>query len=104
MFMDLTYLHLYDNKFTDEEPNEDDVEKPWVFNMGGLLTLDDISPNVEGNKDHNQHLISNASTKKTLAQIGDVMQEIINEVKEGGINSLTMPSFDSNVQSIHFPR
>ncbi len=66
MFVDLTYLHLYDNKFNDKEPNEDVVVKPWVFNMGGLLTLDDISPNVEGNKDHNQPLISNASIKKPL--------------------------------------
>ncbi len=31
MFVDLTYLHLYDNEFDDEEPNEDDVEEPWVI-------------------------------------------------------------------------
>ncbi len=85
MFANLTYLHLYDNEFNDEEPNEDDIEEPWVFNMGGLLTLDDTSPNVEGNKNHNQPSISNALTERALAQIGDVVQEIINEVKEGGI-------------------
>jgi hypothetical protein len=50
---DLTYLHLYDNESNNEEPNEDDIEKPWVANMGGLLTLDGISSNVEGEKDQN---------------------------------------------------
>jgi hypothetical protein len=53
--------------------------------MGGLLTLDDTSPNVEGNKNHNQPSISNALAERALAQIGDGVQEIINEVKEGGI-------------------
>ncbi len=63
MVANLTYLHLYDNESNDEEPNEDDIEEPWVVNMGGLLTLDGISPNVEGEKDHNQPSISNAPTK-----------------------------------------
>jgi hypothetical protein len=67
IFMNLTYLHLCDNEFDDEELYEDDIEKPWVFNMGGLLTLDDTSPNVEGNKDHNQPSISNAPTERALA-------------------------------------
>jgi hypothetical protein len=58
-----TYLHLYDNEFNDGEPNEDDIEEPWVVNMGGLLTLDVTSPNVEGEKDHNQPSISNAPIK-----------------------------------------
>jgi hypothetical protein len=53
MFMDPAYLHLYDNESNNEEPNEDDIEKPWVVNMGGLLTLDGTSPNAEGEKDHN---------------------------------------------------
>jgi hypothetical protein len=69
MFVDLTYLHLYDNEFDDNEPNEDDIEEPWVFNMGGLLTLDYISPNVEGNKDHNQPSISNAPKKEPLPKL-----------------------------------
>jgi hypothetical protein len=97
MFVDLTYLHLYDNEFDDEEPNEDDVEEPWVFNMGGLLTLDDISPNVEGNKDHNQPLISNAPTKKALAQIGDVVQVI-----DHATSLLCVVA--SNVQNIHLSK
>jgi hypothetical protein len=50
---DLTYLHLYDNESNNEEPNEDDIEETWVVNMGGLLTLDGTSPNVEGEKDQN---------------------------------------------------
>jgi len=109
MFVDLTYLHLYDNEFDDNEPNEDDIEKPWVFNMGGLLTLDYISPNVEGNKDHNQLSISNAPKKRALAQIGDVVQEIINEVKEGGIQLIDHATsllcvVTSNVQSIHLSK
>ncbi len=28
MFANLTYLHLYNNESNDEEPNEDDIEKP----------------------------------------------------------------------------
>ncbi len=53
MFVDPTYLLLYDNEFNNEEPNENDIEEPWVVNMGGLFTLDGTSPNVEGEKDHN---------------------------------------------------
>jgi hypothetical protein len=53
MFVDPTYLHLYDNKSNNEEPNENDIEEPWVVNMGGFLTLDGTSLNVEGQKDHN---------------------------------------------------
>jgi hypothetical protein len=71
--------------------------------------LDDISPDVEGNKDHNQPLISNAPTKKALAQIGDVVQEIINEVKEGGIQVIDHATsllcvVASNVQNIHLSK
>ncbi len=73
MFADLTYLHLYDNESNDEEPDEDDIEKPWVVNMGELFTLDDTSPNVEGEKGHNQPLISNAPTKRVFTQMDDVL-------------------------------
>jgi len=73
MFVNLTYLHLYNNESNDEELDEDDIEKPWVVNMGQLLTLNDTSPNVEGNKGHNQPLISNAPTKRALAQMDDVV-------------------------------
>jgi hypothetical protein len=33
MFVDLTYLHIYDNESDDEEADEDHFEKPWVINM-----------------------------------------------------------------------
>jgi hypothetical protein len=45
----------------------------------------DTSPNVEIEKDHNQPSSSSTSIEKMFAQMGDIMQEIINEVKEGGV-------------------
>jgi hypothetical protein len=54
MFANPTYLHLNDNESNDEEPNESDIEEPWVVNMGGLLTLEGTSPTVEEEKDHNR--------------------------------------------------
>jgi hypothetical protein len=53
MFADLTYLHIYDNEFDDEEANEGHFEEPWVVDMCRLMTMDDTSPNVEKEKDHN---------------------------------------------------
>jgi hypothetical protein len=53
--------------------------------MGELLTLDDTFPNVEGKKNHNQPSISNIPMERIFAQMGDVVQKIINEVKQGGI-------------------
>jgi hypothetical protein len=35
--------------------------------------------------DYNQPSSSSTPTEKTLARMGDIMQEIINEVKEGGV-------------------
>jgi hypothetical protein len=46
MFADLTYLHIYDNEYADEEVDEDHLEEPWVVDMCGLMTPDDTSPNV----------------------------------------------------------
>jgi hypothetical protein len=40
---------------------------------------------VEKEKDHNQPSSSSTSMEKALAQMGDIMQENINEVKEGGV-------------------
>jgi len=40
---------------------------------------------VEKNKDHNQPSNSSTSMEKMFARMGDIMQEIINEVKEGGV-------------------
>jgi hypothetical protein len=50
MFVDLTYLHIYDNESNDEEVNEDHFEKPWVVDMCEIMRSDDTSPNVEKNK------------------------------------------------------
>jgi hypothetical protein len=33
MFTDLTYLHIYENEYDDEEVNEDHFEEPWVIDM-----------------------------------------------------------------------
>ncbi|CAK9218640.1 unnamed protein product [Sphagnum troendelagicum] len=85
MFTDLTYLHIYDNESDDEEADEDHFEKPWVVDMCELMRPDDTSSNVEKEKDHNQPSSSSTSTKKMFARMGAIMQEIINEVKEGGV-------------------
>jgi hypothetical protein len=84
-FVDPTYLHIYDNEFNDEEANEDHYENPWAVDMCELMRLDDTSPNVEKKKVHYQLSNSSTSTKKMLTQMGDIMQEIISEVKEGGV-------------------
>ncbi len=85
MFADPTYLHIYDNESDDEKADEDHFEKPWVVDMCELMRPDDTSSNVKKEKYHNQPSSSSTSTKKTLAQMGDIMQEIINEVKESGV-------------------
>jgi hypothetical protein len=87
MFADPSYLHIYDNEFDDEEANEAHSDKPWVVDMCELMKPYDTSPNMEKEKDHNQPSSSSTSTEKTFARMGDIMQEIINEVKEGGFNS-----------------
>ncbi len=85
MFADPTYLHIYNTEFDDEEVDEDHYEKPWVVDMCKLMRLDDTSPNANKEKDHNQPSSSSTPMEKTFAQMGDIMQEIINEVKEGGV-------------------
>jgi len=40
---------------------------------------------VEKEKDHNQPSSSSIPTEKSFIQMGDITQEIINEVKEGGV-------------------
>jgi hypothetical protein len=47
MFVDPTYLHIYNNEFHDEKVDEDHFEEPWVVDMCRFMTLDDTSPNVE---------------------------------------------------------
>jgi hypothetical protein len=86
MFADPTYLHIYDNEFDDEEANEDHLKEPWVIDMCGLMTLDDTSPNVEKEKDHNQPSSSSTSMKKMLARMGDIMK-LSTKSKKVGFNS-----------------
>jgi hypothetical protein len=47
MFVDPTYLHIYENESDDEEADENHSEKPWVVDMCKLMRLDNTSPNVE---------------------------------------------------------
>jgi hypothetical protein len=68
---------------------------------------DDTSPNVEKKKDHNQPL--SYSTKKTFVRMGDIMQEIINEIKEGGVQLIDHTTsllhvIAPNVQGIHLSK
>jgi hypothetical protein len=67
MFVNPTYLHIYDNGPNDEKANGDHYEKPWVVDMCELMILDDTSPNVEKKKDHNQPSSSSTSIEKTFA-------------------------------------
>jgi hypothetical protein len=72
MFTNPTYLHIYDNE-SDDEVDEDHFKKPWVVDMCELMRLDDTSPNVEKEKNHNQPSSSSTSTEKTLTRMGDIM-------------------------------
>ncbi len=85
MFVDPTYLHIYDNEFDDEKADENHSKKSWVVDMCKLMRPDDTSSNVEKKKDHNQPSSSFTPMEKTLAQMGDIIQKIINEVKEGEV-------------------
>ncbi len=42
-------------------------------------------PNVGKKKDHNQPSSSSTSMEKAFVRMGDIMQKITNEVKEGGV-------------------
>jgi hypothetical protein len=64
MFMNLTYLHIYHNESNDEEADENHFEKPWVVDMCELMSMDDTSPNVKKEKDHNQPSSSSTSMEK----------------------------------------
>jgi len=85
MFADLTYLNIYDNEFDDEEADEDHSKEPWDVDLCGFMTLNGTSPNVEKEKYHNQPLSSSTPMEKTLVRMGDVMQKLINEIKESGV-------------------
>jgi len=68
MFVDLTYLHIYDNESDDDEVDEDHFEEPWVVDMCEFMTLDDTSPNVEEKKDRNQPSSSSTPMEKSFTQ------------------------------------
>ncbi len=85
MFVNLTYSHIYDNESNNEKADEDHFKKPWVVDMCEFMIPDNISPNVKKEKDHNQPSSSSTPTEKLLVQMSDIMQETINEVKEGGV-------------------
>jgi hypothetical protein len=109
MFVDLTYLHIYDNEFDDEEANEDHFEKPWVLDMCELMRPDNTSTNVKKKKDHNQPSSSFNSTEKMIVRMGDIMQEIINEIKKGGVQLIDHTTsllrvITTNVQGIHLSK
>jgi len=106
---DPTYLHIYDNEFDDEEVDEDHFEKPWVVDMCELMKPNDTSSNVKKKEDHNQPSSSSTFTKKMLTRMGDIMQEIINEVKEGGVQLIDHTTsllrvIAIDVRGIHLPK
>ncbi len=77
--------------------------------MCELMRLDDTPPNVEKDKDHNQLSSSSTSTEKTLVQMGDIMLEIINEMKEGGVQLIDhitslLRVIATNVRGIHLSK
>ncbi len=43
MFVNLIYLHIYDNEFEYEKADENHFKKPWVVNMCGLMTPSEIT-------------------------------------------------------------
>ncbi len=85
MFANPPYLHMYDNESDDEEANKDHFEKPWVVDLCEFMRPNDTSPNVEKKKNHNQPSSSSTFKEKALVRMGDIMQEIINDVKEDGV-------------------
>jgi hypothetical protein len=78
-------LHIYNNESNDEKADENHFKKPWVVDMCELMRPNNTSPNVEKEKDHNQPSKFIHPHGKSLAQMDDIMQEIINEIKKGGV-------------------
>ncbi len=68
MFVDPTYLHIYESEFAHEEVDKE----PWVIDMCEFMTLDDTSPNVGKKKDHNQPS-SSSPMEKSFVQMGDIL-------------------------------
>jgi hypothetical protein len=65
------------------------------------MTLDDTSPNLKRKKDHNQPSSSSTPIEKTFVRMGDIMQEIINEVKEGGVQLINHTTSLFHVMAIN---
>jgi hypothetical protein len=84
MFANLTYLHIHDNEFNDKEVDEDHSEEPWVVDMCKLMTLNDTFANVEKNK-ITTNLQVHPPPRNFFVQMDDVMQKIINKMREGGV-------------------
>jgi hypothetical protein len=72
MFVDLTYLHIYDNEHDDEKVDEYHSEEPWVVDMCELMKPNDTSPNVGKKKDHNQPSSSSIPTEKNICSNGSL--------------------------------
>jgi hypothetical protein len=66
MFVDPTYLHIYDNEYDDEKVDENHSKEPWVIDMFWFMTSNDTSPNVKKEKDHNQLSSSSTPMEKML--------------------------------------
>jgi hypothetical protein len=52
LFVEPTYLHIYDNESDNEKVDKDYSKEPWVVDMFRLMTPNDTSLNVEKEKDH----------------------------------------------------
>ncbi len=73
MFVDPTYLHIYNNEFHDEKVDEDHFEEPWVVDMCRFMTLDDTSPNVEKWRITTNLQVHPPPLNKTLVWMGEVI-------------------------------
>ncbi len=108
IFANPTYLHIHDNEFDDEKANENHSKEPWVVDMCRFMTPNDTSPNVEKEKDHNQPSSSSTPMEKALVQMVEIMQEIINEVKEDGVqlidHATSLLRVIAYVQGIHLSK
>ncbi len=70
MFADLTYMHIYDNEFDDEEANEDHSKKPWVVGMCNLWDQMILPPMWKKKKITTNLQVHPLPEKKMLVQMG----------------------------------
>jgi len=105
MFVEPTYLHIYDNESDDEEANEDHFKEPWVVKLCELMKLDDTSLNVEKREGSQPTFKFIHPMEKMFVRMGDIMQENINEFKEAGVQLIDhttslLDVIGTNVQGI----